>query len=110
MVTGGECSFAGVEVSAGDAQLPLAVAFKTIAGRDVEDAVGTVANVGGIASALHLDLIGVRGSYLRTHIRGNVGVGDVDPVYEPTGLVASTHVEHVVAHVGARNVVSNSGE
>ena len=105
VVTGGERSFAGVEVAAGDAQLPLAVAFKTIAGRDVEDAVGTVANVGGIASALDFNLIGVRRSDLRTHIRGDVGVGDIDAVDEPTGLVASAHMKHVVAHVGAGHVI-----
>jgi len=104
VVTGGERSFAGVEVAAGDAQLPSRSRSKPLRGATLRRR-STVADVGGIASALHLNLIGVRRSDLRTHIRGNVGVGDVDPVDEPTGLVASAHMQHVVAHVGAGHVI-----
>ena len=42
-------------------------------------------------------------------MRGDVGVGDLDAVDEPADLVAAAHVEHVVGHVGAGDVVGDHG-
>src|SRR3984893_11640744 len=85
------------------------VALEAGAGNDVEDAVGAVAYVGGVAAALDFDVVDVLGVDLSGEVRGDVGVGDLDAVDEPADLVAATHVEHVVGHVGARDIVGDHG-
>ncbi len=51
--------------------------------------------------------INVFGVDLRADIGCDFGVGDGDSVDEPTGLVASAHMQHVVGHVGAGHVVGD---
>ena len=88
-------------------QLAFAVALESVAGKDVEDAVGAVADVGGVAAALGFERVDVLGVDLRADVGGDLGVGDGDAVDEPTGLVAAAHVQHVVGHVGAGHVVGD---
>ena len=100
----------GLEKAAGgEDELGLAVALKAGAGHDVEDAEGAVADVGGVAAALDFDVVDVFGVDLRAEVGGDVGVGDLDAVDEPADLVAAAHVEHVVGHVGAGDVVGDHG-
>ena len=107
MVAEGELGFAGVEIAAGEQELAFTVALEAVAGKDVEDAVGAVAHVGGVAAALGFKGVDVFGIDLRADVGGDLGVGDGDAVDEPTGLMAAAHVEHVVGHVGAGNVVGD---
>ncbi len=101
----------GLEKAAGgDDEFGLAVALEAGAGDDVEDAVGAVADVGGVAAALDFDVVDVLGVDLRAEIAGDVGVGDLDAVDQPADLVAAAHVEHVVGDVGAGDVVGDHGE
>ena len=95
------------EVAGGDDELGLAVALEAGAGDDVEDAVGAVADVGGVAAALDLDVVDVFGADLGGEVAGDVGVGDFDAVEEPADLVAAAHVEHVVGDVapGMKSVI-----
>ena len=97
------------EVAGGEDEFGLAVALEAGAGDDVEDAVGAVADVGGVAAALDFEVVDVLGVDLRGEVGGDVGVGNLDAVDEPCDLVASTHVQHVVSHVGAGNVVGDDG-
>ena len=102
-----ELGFAGAEIAAGEQQLAVAVALEAVAGKHVEDAIGAVAHVGGVAAALGFERVDVLGIDLRADVGGDLGVGDGDAVDEPTGLVAAAHVQHVVGHVGAGNVVGD---
>ena len=97
------------EVAGGEDELGLAVALEAGAGDDVEDAVGAVADVGGVAAALDFEVVDVLGVDLRAEVGGDVGVGDLDAVDEPGDLVAAAHVQHVVGHVGAGDVVGDHG-
>ena len=97
------------EVAGGEDELGLAVALEAGAGDDVEDAVGAVADVGGVAAALDFEVVDVLGIDLRAEVAGDVGVGDLDAVDEPGDLVAAAHVQHVVGHVGAGDVVGDHG-
>ena len=99
-----------VEVAGGEDELGLAVAFEAGAGDDVEDAVGAVADVGGVAAALDLEGIDILGVDLRADVGSDVGVGDFDAVDKPAEFVAAAHVQHVVGHVGAGDVVGDHGE
>ena len=98
-----------VEVAGGEDELGLAVALEAGAGDDVEDAVGAVADVGGVAAALDFEGVDVLGVDLRADVAGDVGVGDFDAVDEPAEFVAAAHVQHVVGHVGAGDVVGDHG-
>ncbi len=98
------------EVAGGEDEFGLAGAFESGAGDDVEDAVGAVAEVGGVAAALDFEVVDVLGVDLGGEVGGDVGVGDFDAVDEPGDLVAAAHVEHVVGHVGAGDVVGDDGE
>jgi len=49
------------------------------------------------------------GSICAARVGGDVGVGNLDAIDEPCDLVASTHVQHVVSHVGTGNVVGDDG-
>ncbi len=102
-----ELGFAGAEVAAGEQQLAFAVALEAVAGQHVEDAVGAVAHIGGVAAALGFECVDVLGIDLRADVGGDLGVGNRDAVDQPTGLVAAAHVQHVVSHVGAGDVVGN---
>ena len=102
-----ELGFAGVEIAAESSKFGVAVALEAVAGQDVEDAVGAVADVGGVTAALGFELVDVLGIDLRADVGGDLGVGDGDAVDEPTGLVAAAHVQHVVGHVGAGDVVGD---
>ena len=95
------------EVAGGQDEFGLAVALEAGAGDDVEDAVGAVADISGVAAALDFDVVDVLGVDLRAEVAGDVGVGDLDAVDEPADLVAAAHVEHVVGHVGAGDVVGD---
>ena len=97
------------EVAGGEDEFGLAVALEAGAGDDVEDAVGAVADVGGVAAALDLEVVDVLGVDLRGEVAGDVGVGDLDAVDQPGDLVAAAHVQHVVGHVGAGDVVGDHG-
>jgi hypothetical protein len=98
-----------VEAAGGEDELGLAVALEAGARDYVEDAVGAVAGVGGVAAALDFDVVDVFGIDLRAEVAGDVGVGDLDAVDEPGDLMAAAHVEHVVGHVGAGDVVGDHG-
>jgi len=98
------------EAAGAEDELGLAIALKACARDDVEDAVGAVAYVGGVAAALDLDVVDVFGVYLCAEVAGDVGIGDLDAVEEPGDLMAAAHVEHVVCDVGAGNVVGDHGE
>ena len=97
------------EAAAGEEELGLAVALEAGAGNDVEDAVGAVAEVGGVGAALDFDVVDVFGVDLGAEIGGDVGVGDLDAVEEPGNLMAAADMEHVVGHVGAGGVVGDHG-
>ena len=107
MVAEGELGLGGVKRASGEFEIGLAVALKSVAGQDVEDAVGAVANVGGVRAALDLKLVDVLGVNLRADVGGDFGVGDGDAVNEPTGLMSAANVEHVVGHVSAGDVVGD---
>jgi hypothetical protein len=98
------------EASCAQYELRLAVAFEARARDDVEDAIGAVADIGGVTAALDFDVVDVFRVDLCAKIAGDVCVRDLDSINEPAYLMASAHVEHIVRHVGSRNVVSNHGE
>ncbi len=98
------------EVAGGDDELGLAVALEAGAGHDVEDAVGAVADVGGVAAALDLDVVDVFRADLSGEVASDVGVGNFDAVEEPADLMAAADVEHVVGDVGAGGEVGDHGE
>ena len=56
------------EVAGGEDEFGLAVALEAGAGDDVEDAVGAVADVGGVAAALDFDVVDVFGVDLRAEV------------------------------------------
>ncbi len=85
----------------------MTVALKSVAGQDIEDSIGAVADIGGIAAALRFERVDVFGVDLRPDVGGDFGVGNGDAIDEPTGLVAAANVKHVMRHVGAGNVVGD---
>ncbi len=97
------------EVAGGEDELGCAVALESGARDDVEDAVGAVADVGGVAAALDFEVVDVLRVDLGGEVGCDVGVGDLDAVDEPCDLMASAHVQHVVGHVGAGDVVGDDG-
>ena len=98
-----------VEVSGGKHKFAFAAAFEAGARQHVEHAVGAVAQVGAVAAAFHFERVDVFGVDLRADVAGDVGVGDLDAVNEPAQLMASAHVQHVMGHVGAGDVVGDHG-
>ena len=97
------------EVAGGEDEFGPAVALEAVAGDDVEDAVCAVADVGGVAAALDFEVVNVLGVDLGGEVAGDVGVGDLYAVDEPCDLMASAHVQHVVGHVCAGDVVGDDG-
>ena len=67
------------EVAGGDDELGLAVALEAGAGHDVEDAVGAVADIGGVAAALDLDVVDVFGVDLRARLLAMLVLGISTP-------------------------------
>ena len=102
-----ELGFAAVLIAGREQQFALAAALEAVAGQHIEDAVCAVACFRVVAAALGLQGIDVPGIDLRAHVGGDLGVGNSNAVDQPTGLVAAPHVQHVVGHVGARDVVGD---
>ena len=98
-----------VEIACAQQEFGFIVAFESSAWGYVEDAVGSVSVVGGIATALHFDGVDVLGVNLRAEVAGDIGVGDGDAVDEPTDLMAAADVELIVSDVGAGDVVGDHG-
>ena len=97
------------EVAGREHQFGLAVALKAGPRHHVEGTIGAVADVGGVTPALDFEVVNVLGINLRGEVGGDVGVGDLHAVQQPTDLVASAHMQHVMRHVGAWNVVGDHG-
>ena len=107
VVAEGKLGFAGAEIAAAHGQFGVLVELEAVAGKDVEDAVGAVADGGVVTAALGFELVDVLGIDLGAEVGGDFGVGDVDAVDEPAGLVAAAHVEHVVSHVSGGDEVGD---
>jgi type I restriction enzyme, R subunit len=60
-----------------------------------------------VAAPLDLDIVDVLRIDLRAKIAGNVGVWNLNAVDEPAHLMATSHVQHVVRHVGSGHVVGD---
>src|SRR5215472_6904355 len=89
-----------IEISRAENQLRFIVALESGARSDVEDPVGPIAVVGGVAAALDFERVNVFGIDLRPKIAGNVGVGNGHAVDEPARLVTATNVKLVMRDVG----------
>ena len=74
---------------------------------DVEHPAGALAVLGGVAAALHLDVVDVARVELRADTAGDVGIGDRDTVDQPVDLMSSSNVKLVVHDVRARDEVGD---
>src|SRR5260370_9736669 len=99
-----------IKVAGGEDEFGFVVAFESGAWGDIENAVGAVAVVRGVAAALRLQRVNVPGIDLRAEGAGDVGVRDRDDVEQPTDLVPAADVELVVRQIGAGDVVGNHRE
>ena len=98
-----------VEVAGGQDEFAFVVALEAGARDDVEDAIGTIAELRAVAAAIDFDVFQVFRIELRADILRDGGVDDGDAVEEPGGLVATANVQHVVSDVGAGDVVGDHG-
>jgi hypothetical protein len=83
------------------------ITLESIAREDVEDAVGSVPDIGLVSAALSLHLIDVFGVDLGSDVRGYFGIRYGNAIDEPACLVAATDVQHVVAHIGSGHEVGD---
>src|ERR1035438_844704 len=90
-----------IKIAGAHNQFGLAIALKTGAGHDVEDAVGAVSKLGAVAAAVDLDVIHILGIELGSEILCDRGVDDGNAIEKPCGLVSAAHVEHVMGDVGS---------
>ena len=86
-------------------EIAFVIALKASAWHDVEDSVGAVSVVCVVAAALNFEVIDVLGIDLRPQIVRDIRVGDRDAVDQPVDLVAPSHVQHIVRHIGCRHVI-----
>src|SRR5262249_3192194 len=99
-----------VEISVAGHQLALARALEAGARSHVDDAVSAVAVFRGETSPLYLDVIDVLGIELRSHVAGNVSVGNRNAVNGPCDLMPAAEVKLVMDHVGAGGKVGDHGQ
>src|SRR5262249_48707963 len=99
-----------VEGSGGHNEFRFVAALEAGARGNVEDTVGAVAIIGGVAPTLCFERVHVFGIDLRAKIASDVAVGDGDAVKQPAHLMAATDVELVVGEVSAGNVVGDGGK
>ncbi len=64
----------------------------TVTGRDVENAVGPVAELRAITATVGFQVIDVFRIKLRSNIAGDVGIGNRNAVDQPTDLVPAANV------------------
>ncbi len=99
-----------IKIASREDKLGLIIAFESSARSNIENAVGAVAVISGVAAALCLESINVPGVDLRAEIAGDVGVRDRNAVNQPAYLVSAADVQLVVRVISAGNVVSDHGE
>ncbi len=99
-----------VEISEARDDFGFLIPFESGARGDVENSVGAVAEIRGIAATLRFQRVNVFRIDLRAEVAGDVGVGDGNTVDEPTDLVAAANVELVVCQISAGNKVRNHRE
>ena len=91
-------------------ELALVVALEAGPRHDIEDSVGAVAISGGIAAALHFEVIDILGIDLWPNVAGDIGIGDRHAIDGPRHLVPAAHVQLIVGDLGAGNVVGDHGQ
>jgi hypothetical protein len=99
-----------IEISRAEDKFRFVVALEARAGYYVEDAVGTIAELRAVASAIDFQIVDILGIDLRAQVRGDVGVGHGHAIDQPTGLVPAANVKLVVRYVRSGNVVGDQGE
>ena len=98
------------EIAGGEDYFTFVIALEAGARSRVKDAIGTIAVVGGVATALGFEVIDVSRIDLRADVAGDIGIRNRHAIDEPRSLVAATHVELIVREVAAWNVVGYQGE
>ena len=99
-----------MEASESSRHFAFVIPLKTAAWNYVENAVSTVAIFGGIASALHFQIIDIFGVELNTDITRDAGIRHGNAINHPGNLMPATDVKHIVGHVCARNKASNHSQ
>src|SRR5215470_2476955 len=110
MVADADLAIGGVVAAVGGEQFDFTVALKTGTRNHIERAIDAVAVISGISAAPDLHNVHILGIKLRADIRGNIGVGNGNPVHQPRNLMAATYMELVVNHVGTGSVVGDEVE
>src|SRR5271167_235104 len=94
-----------VEIARAERELGLVIAFKSGARHNIENAISTIAKLSAVAPAIYLDVIHVFRIELCPEVLRNCGVDDRDAIEQPSRLVASAHVEHVMGNVSAGHII-----
>ena len=97
----------GIEAAVVEHQLAFTIALEAGARDHVEHSIGTVAELGRIAAALHFDGINVFGIELRANIAGDIGIGNGHAVDQPAHLVPTADMQLRVHDGGAGNVIGD---
>ena len=93
------------EVACCHDQFAVAVPLEPCTWHHVEHAVCPVAEICTVAASLNLQRVDVFGVDLRPNIAGNICVRDEHAIDKPAQLMTAPHVQHVVGHIRARNVI-----
>src|SRR5439155_19459191 len=99
-----------VEIAKTSDQFGFAVALESGARNDVEDAVGAVAKLGAVTSAIDFKVVDVFGVELWPKVGSDISVGHGHAVNKPARLMSAADVELVVGKVCAGHVIGDHGE
>ena len=105
-----ELVFGAIEAAVAGDQFGLAIALESGTRDHVEDAISAVAIFGGVAAALHLEVVDVLGIELRPNVGSNIRIGDGNAVNQPRDLMSAANVELIVDHVRAGHVVGDHAQ
>src|SRR2546425_7740431 len=98
-----------IEVANTEDELGFVVALESGARGDVENAVGAIAVVGGVAATLRLKSINILGIDLRAEVAGDIRVGNRNTVDQPARLMAAANMQLIVDDVSTGHIVRDQG-
>src|SRR5262249_10048553 len=105
MAPEGDLTVGLIESAIGGGNFGVVTEVKARTRDNVENAVGAVTVVGGVAAALDFEIVDILRIKLRTHIARDAGVGHGHAVDQPADLRAAANMESIGNHVGGRNKV-----
>src|SRR5260370_36477624 len=99
-----------IKIAEAGYEFGLTVALESCPRRNIENAVSTIAVIGGITPAKDLEIIDVLWINVRADIAGDTGIGNRNAVNLPSDSVSTPDVKLVIRKIGPRNVVRNHAD